>query len=59
MVLKVKFYDSILIISIDYDNWLENNGSVVFLNKFKIKIKLLIRDYIYKSGYILVERFVQ
>ena len=29
---------------------------MVFLNKFKIKIKLLIKDYIYKSGYILVDR---
>ena len=28
----------------------------MFLNKFKIKIKSLIKDYIYKNGYILVDR---
>ena len=29
---------------------------MMFLNKFKIMIKSLIKDYIYKNGYILVDR---
>ena len=31
-------------------------GIILLLNKLKIKIKSLIKEYIYKNGYILVDK---